>query len=73
MSEDDRSKWAGQGMLDRIRFVAEMEMYHGSGAVAQVLGKDFSPHLTARDAKEMKEREENAGDDAVELRALSLF
>ena len=60
MSEDDRSKWAGQGMLDRIRFVAEMEMYHGSGAVAQVLGKDFSPHLTARDAKEMKEREDTA-------------
>jgi len=60
MSEDDRSKWEGQGMLDRIRFVAEMEMYHGSGAVAQVLGKDFSPHLTARDAKEMKEREDTA-------------
>ena len=61
MSEDDRSKWEGQGMLDRIRFVAEMEMYHGSGgAVAQVLGQDFSPQLTAQDVKEMKEREDTA-------------
>lgn len=59
MTEDDRSKWEGEGMLDRIRFVAEMEMYHGPNAV-QVLSKDFSPQLTAEDVKMMKEREDMA-------------
>ena len=59
MSEDDRQAWAGEGMLDRIRFVCEMEMYHGAGAV-HVLSKDFSPQLTAEDVKKMKEREDVA-------------
>jgi hypothetical protein len=59
MAEEERTEWSGQGVLDRIRFAAEMEMYHGSGAV-QMMSKDFSPHLTAQDVREMKEREDKA-------------
>ena len=59
MAEDDRTTWAGQGVLDRIRFAAEMEMYHGSGTV-QAMGSDFSLQLQAQDIKKMKEREDKA-------------
>lgn len=59
MTDNDRTKWAGQGVLDRIRFAAEMEMYHGSGTV-QAMSNAFTPQLTKQDAKKMKEREDKA-------------
>ena len=59
MTENDRTNWAGQGVLDRIRFAAEMEMYHGSGTL-QAITTDYAPQLSAEDVKKMKEREDKA-------------